>query len=69
MLPKMSSMIHDIAVIISAYALARLLNEYIFTGEKASGPRLIVAIAAVAIIGVFLASILSTAGGIGDLNL
>lgn len=57
-------MIPDIAVIISAYAVARLLNEYVVTGDGAQQARLIIGIIAVAIIGLFLFSVIDTGSGL-----
>lgn len=48
-------MIPDIAVIIAAYAAARLIGEYILPmGEKYKDARLVFAVIALAIIGYFL---------------
>ena len=57
-------MIPDIAVIISTYAIARLLCEYIIVGETVHQLRVMVSIIAMLIIGVFLYSVLDTASGI-----
>jgi hypothetical protein len=62
-------MIPDIAVIIATYAVVRLLNEYVFVGDGGQAIRIILAIVATAVIGLFLASVLSSASSIGDLGI
>jgi hypothetical protein len=54
-------MIPDTAAIIATYAVARLLLEYVVGGEQRQ-LRMVIAIIAIAVIVVFLASILSNAG-------
>jgi hypothetical protein len=62
-------MIPDIAVIISTYAVARLLNEYVLNGDTMQQVRGIVSLIAIVIVVVFLLSVVSTAGSISDLNI
>lgn len=62
-------MIADIAVIISAYAVARLLNEYVFEGEKLQPLRFIVAILACGLIALMTVEVVSAANSLSGLNL
>jgi hypothetical protein len=62
-------MIPDIAVIISTYAVARLLCEYIIVGEKVHQLRVFVSLIAIVIVVVFLFSVISTAGSLSDLSI
>ena len=60
-------MIPDIAVIISAYAVARLLNEYVFLGEQLNTLRVVISLIAAGIIGMFLLSVISASGSLSSL--
>jgi hypothetical protein len=62
-------MLADFAVIIAAYAVARLLCEYVFVGEKLQPLRTGIAVVAVAVIVLLLVSVIETAGSLSDLNL
>jgi hypothetical protein len=57
-------MIPDIAVIVSVYAVARLLCEYVIVGDQWKMLRAVVAIIACGFIVVFLVSVISAAGSI-----
>jgi hypothetical protein len=57
-------MIPDIAVIISAYAIARLLCEYVLTGDKLQPLRFVIGIGAAGVIVLFMASVVATAGAL-----
>jgi hypothetical protein len=62
-------MIADIAIIISVYAAARLLNEYVIVGDKPKDLRTWVGIIAVVVIGIFLISVISAANDISNLGI
>jgi len=68
-------MIPDIAVIIAAYAVARLANEYVLdpTNEEQQVIRLVLAIVAIGVIGFFLYDVIqksnSASTGLGGLGL
>ena len=62
-------MIPNLAIIVSAYAAARLLNEYVLDGETTKGPRVLVAIVAMVVIAYMLVGILEASTSIGDLGL
>jgi hypothetical protein len=57
-------MIPDLAVIVAAYALVRLLNEYVLTDDRYSGLRLGLALVAIIFIAVSLFDVLSQSGSL-----
>ena len=62
-------MIPNLAIIVAAYALARLLNEYIITDATLYGLRVLVAIVAGLAVVVGLIGILSAANTVSDLGI
>lgn len=62
-------MIPDLAVVVATYAVARLLNEYVLESDKLQPLRVLVAVVAIFVIGIFLMSILDTAGSASDFGL
>jgi hypothetical protein len=66
-------MIPDIAVIISAYAIARLASEYVVSKENQAEARVSLAIIAILVIGYFLFDVFqksnSLSSTLGGLNL
>jgi hypothetical protein len=62
-------MIPDIAVIISVYAAARLLNEYVVPGEKLKDLRTWVGLIAIFVIGIFTISVISASNDISNLGI
>jgi hypothetical protein len=57
-------MIPDLAVIVSVYAVARLLLSYVLVGEQQAQLRLALAIIAIGIIVLFTVSIVSASGSL-----
>lgn len=55
-------MIPDTAMIVTAYAVARLLNAYILVGPKWTQLRQVVAVGAIAVIGFFALDIVLQSG-------
>jgi predicted acyltransferase len=54
--------IPSIAVIIATYAVARLLNEYVLNQPKSARVRGVIALIAIAIIVLFVWSVINSAG-------
>lgn len=57
-------MIPDIAVIVSAYAIVRLLNEYVLTDDRYSGLRLALTLIALIFIVISLLDVLNQSGSL-----
>ena len=62
-------MIPDFAIIVSTYAIARLVNEYAFESAKLRPLRVLVAGIAIAVIGTYLAQVLEAGSSLSDLGL
>jgi hypothetical protein len=61
-------MIPDIAVIVAAYAVARLLNEYVIVGEQVHQLRVFVSLIALAVIIIFLIGVVNASNSL-NLNI
>lgn len=60
-------MIPDLAIIVSAYAVARLLCEYVLDSPKVEPLRTLVAFIAIGVIVLFLVDILGSSASLSEL--